>query len=314
MPETGSPSGLIAASPPMKGVLRDIRTYAPSKEPVLVTGESGTGKEGVARSLHWASPRQTARLVALNCGALGSTLIEAELFGYVRGAFTGADQDKAGAFEAADGGSLFLDEIAELPLELQPKLLRALETGSIRPIGSNRERPVDVRVIAATHRDLFDRVADGRFRADLFHRLYVLPIHVPPLRDRREDILALAAHFLEHRAEGARALSDAATRALLDHPWPGNARELRNVLVRASLRAAGETIEAADLELRVPGPEPAEGPPTPDDAHWLGRLLADCGGNQAAAARRLGLSRSTLHDRLRRLGVRPAPARALNRR
>jgi two-component system response regulator HydG len=291
--------GLFATSELMCRVFERVRTFAPALDPVLLTGESGTGKEGLAEALHAESGR-TGPLVPLNCGALPSGLADSELFGHIRGAFTGAVEKKRGAFGAADGGTLFLDEIGELPLELQPRLLRVIETGVVRPVGSDRELEVDVRVVAATHRVLPELVRCGRFRRDLFHRLSVLPIEVPPLRERPEDIPGLARRFA---GPGVEFDLDA-----VDHlqqlPWYGNVRELRNTVVRSRLLAKSGRLTRSNLV-------PDETEPGPLDNGSLRDLerarildaLHRTGGNRARAARMLGLPKSTLGDRLRRLGA-----------
>jgi DNA-binding NtrC family response regulator len=294
---------LMAFSPNMRAVLNRIRRVARTEFPVLVTGPSGSGKELVAHAIHAESARRAGPFLAINCGALNASLVEAELFGHVRGAFTGAHEAKEGAFEACRGGTLFLDEIGELPLELQPKLLRVLEASAVRRIGASREEHVDTRIVAATHRNLLELVAAGRFREDLYHRLMFLDVVVPPLAERPQDILALASHFLA-RCPGAPRLSEEAERALLGHRWSGNVRELRNVLVRAAVLCETGTIEAADLELRVVSMPVSDLTITPNKQRdRFVQLLRDCNNNRAEAARRLGLSRSTLHAQLRRAGL-----------
>lgn len=316
-PDEPGPHGMVAASPAMQSVFRWVERFADSKEPVLVVGASGTGKEGVSRALHDASSRASGPYLALNCGALASGVIESELFGHVRGAFTGAAADKKGAFEAASGGTLFLDEIGELPMDLQPKLLRVLETGTVRRVGGTDELPVDARIVAATHRDLERWVAEGRFREDLFHRLYVLSIAIPPLAERPEDVEALALHFVRTYPARSKRLSADAMEALRAHRWPGNVRELRNVLVRALLTTDHDVITQEDLQFSRDAfsssrrPEPLPVSPEPmneDDPHAPERVkiqnaLRAAGGNRAAAARRLGISKSTFYDRVRRLGL-----------
>jgi len=301
---------MIAESPGMRRVCDLINRLANAKDAVLVTGESGSGKELVARALHESSRRRSKPFLALNCGALSSTLIESELFGHVKGAFTGAETDKEGAFEATDGGTLFLDEIGELPLELQPKLLRVLESSCVRRIGGLREIPVDTRVVAATHRNLEDLVALGEFREDLFHRLYVLSIPIPPLRERPEDILPLVWHILANHAPDRNIdIDDGAQAALVAHPWPGNIRELRNVIVRAILMNDGDVLTAESLQFsRDAFPRPsreARGArrSEQEEREEIIRALERAGGNRSEAARMLGVSKSTFHDRLRRFGI-----------
>ncbi|MBX2810860.1 MAG: sigma 54-interacting transcriptional regulator [Myxococcales bacterium] len=305
-----STHGMIAESPAMRGVFRLVERFAESQEPVVVLGESGTGKEGISRALHDASSRAEAPYIALNCGALAASIIESELFGHVKGAFTGALTDKKGAFEEASGGTLFLDEIGELPLELQPKLLRVLETQRVRRLGSTTEIPIKTRIVAATHRNLVNSIAAGRFRQDLFHRLYVLIVEIPPLRERPEDVRALIRHFLQlDTTIPPRALSEDALGGLLAHTWPGNVRELRNVIVRALLISEGSLLTAQDLHFsgeafNSAAKGSAEGVTT--DAVERARMVAaleQSGGNRAAAARSLGVSKSTFYDRMRRMGL-----------
>jgi anaerobic nitric oxide reductase transcription regulator len=296
---------------------------------VLVTGETGVGKELVARQIHETSARTDEALIDVNCAALPVSIAESELFGHVAGAFTGALRDRAGKFEVADKGTLFLDEVGELPLELQPKLLRALQHGEVQRVGSDRVHRVDVRVIAATNRDLEREVEAGRFRADLFHRLAVFPVHVPPLRDRREDIPLLAARFADvvarrlgvHRVR----LDEQARRELVGADWPGNVRELENVVSRAVLRASSGaadragviTVTSGHLDVARASPGSSVKAPAPvDPAGTLReqveaferRVILDavraCAGNWAAAARALGMHRSNLHHRAARLGLR----------
>ncbi|HEV2106537.1 MAG TPA: sigma-54 dependent transcriptional regulator, partial [Candidatus Eisenbacteria bacterium] len=257
----GAPE-MIADSPAMRPVLELLARVGPSDANVLVTGEHGTGKELVARRLHAASPRAARALVTVNVGGLPEGVFESELFGHVRGAFTGASADRAGRFELADGGTLFLDEIANLTLGQQARLLRALQSGEFERVGSSRTRKVDVRLVSATNADLRAEAAAGRFREDLLFRLDTVEIHLPPLRDRREDLPALAAHFLalharryRRRVEG---LDEGALQALLAHPWPGNVRELDHAIERAVLMAREATLRAEDLGLR---PAAAAGAP-----------------------------------------------------
>ncbi len=291
--------GLIASSSAMQQVLELVERYARLPYTVLVTGESGTGKEGIARALHLRGPRRERPFVAINAGGLPRDLIESELFGHEKGAFTGAQGLRRGVFEQADGGTLFLDEIGELPLALQARLLRVLETREVRRVGSEHAILVDVRVVVATHRDLHQMVAEGSFRRDLFYRLAQLFVHLSPLRERPDDIRALARHFLEQvvRDVGPRSLSDDALALLGMHGWPGNARELRNVIQAAAAGSAG-VIDANDIEgalLRIAGPMLAR--PAPRAA--VREVVASYGGNLSAASRALGIPRSTLRDRLR---------------
>jgi anaerobic nitric oxide reductase transcription regulator len=326
---------LLGVSPASRRLREEIALVSASDLGVLITGETGVGKELVARHVHSASPRRDEALIHVNCAALPESIAESELFGHVAGAFTGAQRDRAGKFEVADGGSLFLDEIGELPLVLQPKLLRALQQGEIQRVGSDRAHRVDVRVIAATNRDLPREVERGRFRADLYHRLAVFPLRVPPLRERREDIPILATHFVDAARRrlglGRLRLSDEARERLVAASWPGNVRELENVLSRAVLRAAWGrrddekiVVEAAHLDLGpapdAPAlpvePHPADSPVEPPsplgdrvDA-FRRRAISDAlernGGSWAAAGRELGLHRSNLHHLAKRLGIGPA--------
>jgi transcriptional regulator with PAS, ATPase and Fis domain len=278
---------------------------------VLITGESGTGKELIARAIHANGPRRDRPFVAVNCAAIPHTLLEAELFGYKRGAFTDARADRAGLFSEADGGTLFLDEVAELPLPLQPKLLRVLQDGEIRPLGAGKADRVDVRVIAATNRDLEAGLREATFREDLYYRLNVVQIHLPPLRARAEDVLALAEHFLARAIARAgkmvHGFTEAARKLLLAYPWPGNVRELENVIERAVALTARETIDADDLPQTLRDRRQidhlatalAQGLTLEQlEREYIERVLADEGGNKTRAAQRLGLDRKTLYRKL----------------
>jgi anaerobic nitric oxide reductase transcription regulator len=324
-------SEILGASPVIKRLRREIELVARSDFSVLVQGETGTGKELVARAVHAASARRHEPIIHVNCAALPDNLAEAELFGHRRGAFTGATVDRPGKFEIADRGTLFLDEIGELPLPLQPKLLRALQEGEIQRVGADHTLKVDVRVLAATNRDLPAAVAAGRFRADLFHRLNVYPLVVPPLRERGEDIALLGGYFcdLARRRVGVGPvrLDASALEALAAYPWPGNVRELENVISRVVLRqsgvvARGEPIVLSARHLHAElGQAEAPAPdrlPTVASAkkHSLRaataahqrelaeRALADHHGNYAAAARALGMDRGNFHRLAKRLGLR----------
>jgi two-component system, NtrC family, response regulator AtoC len=253
--ERGGPAGIIAGGARMEEILRTVRKIAEYKTTVLISGESGTGKELIARALHDQSPRADAPFVAVNCGAIPETLIESELFGHKKGSFTDAIRDKKGLFEEASGGTLFLDEIGELPLGPQVKLLRVLQEQMVRPIGSTADEKVDVRVVAATVRDLAVEVREGRFREDLFYRLNVILVHLPPLRDRREDIPNLVEHFISRtnkklgtRCEGA---SPEALKLLIDYAWPGNVRELENTIERSMVLSDGPRIEVDGLPDKI---------------------------------------------------------------
>ena len=307
---------MIGESPAMQQMRATIDKVAQSDATVLITGESGTGKELVARALHFAGRRASGPFVPVNCGALVGTLLDSELFGHVRGAFTGADTSKRGLFVAADGGTLFLDEIGELPLDLQPKLLRALQDGEVKPVGGTTAIRVDARVIAATNRTLQDQIAASAFREDLFYRLAVITIEVPRLRDRPGDIPLLAKHFAEQaalRAERGRvSFTDAALAQLAAQPWPGNVRELENTIERAVILATGDVIDVND----VAGPRPAaqsasfatfsgDHVPTLDElerAHIL-KVLELCEGQKTKAAQMLGINRTTLWKKLRQYGL-----------
>ncbi|MGE0040062.1 MAG: nitric oxide reductase transcriptional regulator NorR [Vicinamibacterales bacterium] len=326
---------LLGTSAAMRRMRDEIALVAASDLTVLVTGETGSGKELVARLLHQSSGRRDEALIQVNCAALPVSIAESELFGHVAGAFTGATRDRAGKFEVADGGTLFLDEIGELPLELQPKLLRALQQGEIQRVGSDRTHRVDVRVIAATNRDLTQEVAAGRFRADLYHRLAGFPLRVPPLAERRDDIALLASHFADVSRRrlglGAVRLADDALGALGGADWPGNVRELENVVSRGVLRAAAGrdtphapvTVHASHLDVRAGAaprgddtpaahaaaadtgsPEPLNTQVEAFERRAILAAVARNGGNWAAAARDLGLHRSNLHQRAKRLGLR----------
>ncbi|MDX2194433.1 MAG: sigma-54 dependent transcriptional regulator [Gemmatimonadales bacterium] len=296
--------GLIGVSPAMEAVARFALRAAPSAHPVLVLGESGTGKELVARALHARSGRSA--FVPVNCAALPEPLLESELFGHERGAFTGADRARPGLFEVADGGTLFLDEIGELPLALQPKLLRALDSGEVRRVGAAEARTVDVRVIAATNRDLEQEVAAGRFREDLFWRLNVLACALPPLRERPDDIPALVDAFLPDAGPGARrTLAPEALGLLLAYHWPGNVRELRAVVQRAAVLAEGAVITEADLPERLRQARSVQGlvrgagerrlPLREVERLYVLDVLARCEGNRSRASQWLGVDRKTLY-------------------
>lgn len=290
---------MVAESSSMLDVLNEVRRVASLPWPVLIGGESGTGKEGIALALHQRSPRNKQPFVAINAGGLSRELIESQLFGHERGAFTGAANRHRGVFEQAQNGTLFLDEIGELPLEQQARLLRVLETGEIRRVGSESGLRVDVRLVCATHRDLRSMVAEGTFRQDLFYRIARVVIQLPSLRTRPEDIRALVQRFMHEitRELGARTLSPEAMQRLLSHEWPGNVRELRNVL-SAAAATTSDCIEGMDIEraLARVGGHTIMREVTPD---MIRHAVTQCCGNQTAAARALGIPRSTLRDRLR---------------
>ena len=301
---------MIADSPIMRPVLDLLARVGPSDANVLVTGEHGTGKELVARLVHANSPRSGRALVTVNVGGLAEGVFESELFGHVKGAFTGANADRAGRFELADGGTLFLDEIANVPLTQQAKLLRVLQTGEFERVGSSRTRSVSVRLVSATNANLHAEVAAGRFREDLLFRINTVEVHLPALRERREDVPALATHFLRRHVQRYRKPVDTfdpeALRALLAHPWPGNVRELDHVIERAVLMARGSVLEAGDLGLRTgQSGAPALEQMTLDEVErvLIQKALARHGGNVSDAAKTLGLSRSALYRRLERHGI-----------
>jgi len=310
---------IVGASGAMRESLELARKVAPHSATVLITGESGTGKELVARLIHRESPRARAPFVAVNCGAIPEALLESELFGHEKGAFTGATRDKAGLFEEADGGTLFLDEIGELPPALQVKLLRALQEGEVRRVGATTSTAVDVRVIAATNRDLHADVAAGRFRADLYYRINVVAIALPPLRERPEDVPELVRFFLERHATRmgltARGISPAAMRALSAHSWPGNVRELEHAIERALVMTGGDVIEPSDLPATVGLASPAGGGAAVDETlsvkrqttelekSLIRRALAHTRGNRTRAARLLELSHRALLYKIREYGL-----------
>jgi DNA-binding NtrC family response regulator len=306
-------SDMVGKSARMRELFELIRRLSSSAATVLLTGESGTGKELVARSLHVNSPRQGRPFVPLNCATIPDTLLDSELFGHKRGAFTDARADRAGLFVEANGGTLFLDEIAELSPALQAKLLRVLQEGEIRPLGASRAERVDVRVIAATNKDLEARLKTGAFREDLFYRLNVVHIHLPPLRERAEDVLALSEHFLAASAARAgkdvRGLDESAKKALLAHGWPGNVRELENVIERAVALCEGGVIAVEDLPSGVRERRAGDADTLQSalargltldelEREYIQRVLTAEGGNKTRAAQRLGLDRKTLYRKL----------------
>ena len=304
------PTNLIAQAPAMQPVLQMIARVGPSDANVLVTGENGTGKGVVAAALHAASMRATRPMVTVNAGGLSEGVFESELFGHVKGAFTDAKTDRVGRFELADGGTLFLDEIANVALPQQIKLLRVLETGEFERVGSSRTRKVNVRVISATNADVFEEVAAGRFRQDLLFRLNTVEIRLPPLRERREDIPLLAAHFLrvhsQHYRKRLTGYEPPALQLLIEHNWPGNVRELDHAVERGVLMAQGQTLRYSDFSLKTSRDSNSrlEDMSLEDvEASLVKKAMARYDGNVSHAARALGLSRSALYRRLQRYGL-----------
>jgi DNA-binding NtrC family response regulator len=330
--------GVVGDSPSMRAVLERARQIAELDEtpPVLITGETGTGKGLVARTIHSSGHRATRAFIEVNCTALPGTLMEAELFGYERGAFTDAKESKLGLFEAAEGGFIFLDEVGDIELALQGKLLRAIEERTVRRVGGIRDRKIDVRILAATNRDLERESQRERFRQDLYFRLAVILLRLPPLRERGEDVLRLAEHFLgqfsSKYGRDVRRIDPAARDRLLAYRWPGNVRELSHVIERAVLWSRGPALEVEHLSLAEPSAEPGYRPPAPGDeavaapatgpesasggplppagvdlGQWeramIEQALREAGGNQTRAAQRLGISRDTLRYRLKKFGI-----------
>jgi DNA-binding NtrC family response regulator len=310
VPTEGTVGTLMGSSEPMRRVQKTIGLAADSDSAVLILGETGTGKELVARALHEHGRRKHKPFVAVNCAAIPADLLESELFGHMKGAFTGASADRLGAFREADGGSLFLDEIGDMPPAMQAKILRALQERIVTPVGG-KPVSIDARVIAATHRDLPDLVRRGAFREDLYYRLNVVPIVLAPLRERRADIVPLAEHFLAADRRGEpKHLTAAAAARLLEHSWPGNVRELRNVIARARLMAPGAVIDTGDLDVT----HAAAASISRDDLDlptavanleeaMIRDTLAACGGNRAEAARSLNINRQLLYTKMQRYGL-----------
>ena len=309
--------GIIGTSSGMQDVLRMISRLKDTRTPVLISGESGTGKELVARAIHFRGMMAQTPFVAVDCGALVPTLMESEMFGYEKGAFTGAMKSKKGLFQAANGGSIFLDEIGELPLEMQAKLLRVLQEKEVRPVGSNDRHAVDVRVIAATNRDLESAYRTGTFRKDLYFRLNVVTVHIPPLRERRADIPMLVHYFLNrYTPTKPLQVTAAAMKSLLQYDWPGNVRELENCIARAVTLGDQETIDVQDLPPAIRSEQPASSEMTPLDAASLSttalaemermtilRVFEQAHGDKALAGKMLGISRATLYRKLKRYNI-----------
>jgi DNA-binding NtrC family response regulator len=306
---------LIGHSPNFEAMLRSAKMVASTDVTVLITGETGTGKEVLANALQNHSPRANKPFIALNCAALPESLVESELFGHRRGAFTGAVANQTGRLQAADGGTLFMDEVDSLPLPIQAKLLRFLETGEIQPVGDTQSQRVDVRVIAATNTNLQKKIDQNEFRRDLYYRLNVVPLDIPPLRDRNGDIQRLLNHFMayfagEHKLPQPN-LSKSALTALQEYPWPGNVRELRNVCERLSILLAGRTIEESNLPREITSPQPTgqkssftlpEGGIDLEkvEVDLIQQALARTNGNRSRSARLLGISRDTLLYRMQK--------------
>jgi len=312
--ERRSRDQLLGESASMRATRSTIAKLARSQAPVYISGESGTGKELVARLIHEKGPRADKAFVPVNCGAIPSELMESEFFGHKKGSFTGASSDKEGLFQAAHGGTLFLDEVAELPLHMQVKLLRAIQEKAVRPVGSQKETPIDVRILSATHKALGQQVSDGNFRQDLYYRINVIQLHVPPLRERREDIPLLAEHILERVAQQygdePPAPSAAALTALQNYAFPGNVRELENILERAMALCEGDAIEPDDLQLPDHDKEPeATGDVALEDhlnqteRDAILKALEQTRYNKTAAAKLLGISFRALRYRLAKLGI-----------
>ena len=308
--------GIVGRAPEMEKLYRIIAKAANSIHPVLILGESGTGKEMVARSIHYSGPFRDKPFIPVDCGSLVPTLIESELFGHVKGAFTGASQSKDGLLSMAEGGTVFLDEVGELPVDLQAKMLRAIQEKEIRPVGSTRPIPINVRILAATNRDLEQAVMQGIFRRDLYFRLNVLSLRIPALRERRQDIPLLIGHFLERMARASgleKALSDDAIKAMLAYDWPGNVRELENCLERSYAFTTGPLIHRTDLPREIanlPIPESSNGngngnghvkiiPMAELEKQTILRALSELNGDKLQAARLLGIGKTTLYRKLK---------------
>jgi formate hydrogenlyase transcriptional activator len=315
-PEHAQPSFLqtiVGRRGGLRAALAQVEAVAPTNTTVLITGETGTGKEVIARAIHELSPRRSHNLVKVNCAAMPAGLLESELFGHERGAFTGAFTSRVGRFTLADHGTLFLDEIGDLPLELQPKLLRVLQECEFEPVGSSRTKQVDVRVVVATNRDLRQMVRDREFREDLYYRLSTFPIYLPPLRERKADVPEFVRYFVQQFAASMNKTIDTipeeTMRSILRHPWPGNVRELQSYVARCVILSTDESLKSSPLEKCEPAPVTIPNPTLQDKVRQ--EILAACqranwklGGPRGAAAR-LGLKRTTLFYKMKRLGIAP---------
>ena len=307
--EAGSFHGILGRSEPMRGVYRAIHKAASTPATVLISGESGTGKELIARAIHYSSPRSSARFVAVNCGGIPEGLLESELFGHMKGAFTGATESRAGFFQTADGGTILLDEVSETSLAMQVKLLRVLQDGEVFMVGSTRPREVNVRVLAATNKELQTLIAKGLFREDLFFRLNVIRIVAPPLRERPEDIVQLSRYFIDKFASEydltAPQLNGRVDEALLQYPWPGNVRELENLMQRLVVMSPGEAIKMPHLprymRFTVASERGLDRTLAEVEREHIRNVLAQVGGNKTQAARILGIDRKILRQELKRL-------------
>jgi len=314
---------IVGRSPAMRDIFHTVERVAPTRATVLLAGESGVGKDMIARAIHQHSPRKNHPFVKINCTAIPENLMESELFGYEKGAFTGANTSKPGKFEQADQGTVFLDEIGDVPGNIQVKLLRILQERQFERLGSNLTRNVDVRVVAATNVDLRAALEQGRFREDLYYRLNVVPINIPPLRDRKEDIPFLVKHFVQKLSKelgtAAREISPAAMERLLEHPWPGNVRELENTIERSLVLASGEVLQPSDIRIEAPRNHAQmaqqQAPLLPQGEtleHWeqmmIREALRRANGNKSQAARLLGLTRNALRYRLSQMGMETAAA------
>jgi formate hydrogenlyase transcriptional activator len=312
-PEPSFLDSIVGRRGGLRSILAQVEAVAPTNATILISGETGTGKEVIARAIHELSPRRSRNLVKVNCAAMPAGLLESELFGHERGAFTGAFNSHVGRFALADRGTLFLDEIGDMPLELQPKILRVLQEREFEPVGSTRTTKVDVRIVAATNRDLRQMVQDGEFREDLYYRLNIFPISLPPLRERKRDIPELVRYFVDQFATSMdkiiETIPEETMRSILGYSWPGNIRELQNYVARGVILSTDGIFEPAPLERCEPAPVEISNPTLEDKVRQ--EILAACqranwklGGPRGAAAR-LGLKRTTLFYKMKRLGIAP---------